>query len=561
MTTRKVIGTRGVKMEKHSKDKKPTIHEKKTSLDSIKELMKKSPSRAKAELMRHLEKYPEDMYGWHFYGKLAADISDFEEAEYAFTKVAESKSWNKYAGVVGLGDVARKRGERELAKKYYRQAINENPNEKSHTFCALARMECLDENYEEAIKVLEMANIQDNEIMISKMQTYVLKGDKEAALAIAESIIPTKDEERMTIAFEKAKLALLEDKKEEAKQLLALAKSYQVKGKGYYGILNTEALLALEENNLDLAERNCQECLADKVTVNGDIYITLGRVKQLKGEYKESIENFELATKQINVSRITKQAGLLYGALIEMALGNEEKATQMFEESLTITKEPYTPIIENLCGIYCKNGQYDKMREVVSKCRPIAKHVSLVSSLNFVEIVLKVKLGEELPPITKCNYRERQVINYNKEAAIEHIKTQHLEGSTPKNTPNDFPEAEDISRGTFASSINIEELYDEVLPQLTEETKVRTGLVDRYVIDYPNAGYTGNGEIVNFVRVVTLPNTYDIISMFPATEAFTIRKCDVRDYLEKEEQKKKTNSRVAKFNNRFANYTSKNGNK
>ena len=81
--------------------------------------------------------------------------------------------------------------------------------------------------------------------------------------------------------------------------------------------------------------------------------------------------------------------------------------------------------------------------------------------------------------------------------------------------------------------INIYKLFDDIKDRLTEECRIRTFTInDVYDIPYPNIGKSSN-----ILRVVTLPNTTQILTMFPLEqsehnltddELFTVPKKRVR---------------------------------
>ena len=529
-------------MSRNSQQKQPTIHEQKKSLDSIKELMKKAPARAYSELLRHMETYPYDMYAWHYYGKLNKEFGNIDEAIKAFTKVAESNSWNRYAGVVGLGDIARHQGKREEAKKYYYQAINENENEVEHTYCVLARTEAIDENYAAAIKVLDRCKVQSNNILIEKLRVYISSGNIEEAETLISQIIPQTNEEKRAVTYQKALLAIQMGNQEEAGKLLTLAKSYPAKKDyEYYKILNTEALLAIELNDPQTAVINCEEAVNAGMSHHGEITVTLGRAKQLQGEYKEALKYYYDAIQEIGVANVTKQAAYYYATIIEMSFGNIEKAKQNLTECLNMDIEPYDSIVETLCGIYYRQGNYAEVDRIIAKYKGKVEAPKLIGSLDFMEVLLKKQRNEPLPQRSECVYREKQVIKYSKAAAIAHIKERHV----------DHVE----SNGNFAADIDIEQLYEDALLQLDDSTKVASDMMDKYVIPYPNVGYTANGEIINELGIITLPGTLEIITMYPECDKAIIRKKDVKRFQEQEAQNRSENSRVAKFNKRFANFT------
>ena len=86
---------------------------------------------------------------------------------------------------------------------------------------------------------------------------------------------------------------------------------------------------------------------------------------------------------------------------------------------------------------------------------------------------------------------------------------------------------------------------------MTEETKVNENPMDIYEIDYKEVGYDQNGNIVNRIKVVALPGSFNILTMYPSDQGQTIRQKDIKEKLEQEQTKPKVHSRIERFNNRF----------
>ena len=72
-------------------------------------------------------------------------------------------------------------------------------------------------------------------------------------------------------------------------------------------------------------------------------------------------------------------------------------------------------------------------------------------------------------------YTEKQILNYSKKNAINHIINHHIK----KNTYS-----------KFRDGINIEELIEEVKKDLVEKNISYGSIFDEYVIPYPNIGVT-----------------------------------------------------------------------
>lgn len=89
------------------------------------------------------------------------------------------------------------------------------------------------------------------------------------------------------------------------------------------------------------------------------------------------------------------------------------------------------------------------------------------------------------------NYNNLQTIDYDEFVAIEHILERHEK--------------------EFSSDIDIYKLFNDIKTKLTPETQKQKLVVnDVYDIPYQNIG---NG--IHILRVVTLPNSKDILTMFP----------------------------------------------
>ena len=96
-------------------------------LNSIKSLMGKNVSSARKEVIGYIEQYPSDMFGIFLFASIEEQLGNLSSAKEQYQIVADSNENNKYSAIIRLGDIARKEGFQTLAKKYYRQAIEESP--------------------------------------------------------------------------------------------------------------------------------------------------------------------------------------------------------------------------------------------------------------------------------------------------------------------------------------------------------------------------------------------------------------------------------------------------
>ena len=84
---------------------------------------------------------------------------------------------------------------------------------------------------------------------------------------------------------------------------------------------------------------------------------------------------------------------------------------------------------------------------------------------------------------------------------------------------------------------------------MTKENIMYDSLFDKYIINYRNIGYNSDNESIHQLLVLTLPNTKDIITMYPldGTESiFTLEELE-----EKPKVIVKRLSQIEKFNKKY----------
>ena len=100
------------------------------------------------------------------------------------------------------------------------------------------------------------------------------------------------------------------------------------------------------------------------------------------------------------------------------------------------------------------------------------------------------------------NYSFCQILEYDINETVWHLGSHYLNKRTIDNEDEiDY----------FDNRLDAEELIEKVKSMLDEKYKVISCFRDVYIIPYPNIGVSGS----NYLKVVTIPNTKDIITMFP----------------------------------------------
>jgi len=164
-------------------------------------------------------------------------------------------------------------------------------------------------------------------------------------------------------------------------------------------------------------------------------------------------------------------------------------------------------------------------------------------SISISEIVMKKQLGIEFSfkKGARCDYIRGQIVDYNFDEALEHTKKHLIKTEDPK-------------RSYFNEGIDIKYLFDFFKKNIDNTKKVNTEeIMEIHYFGIGNIG-TLNNTTCNFIKVVVVPNTKNIISMYPTNNVDYnyVTNLDIDyDKLFKRENKVKTKSRIDRFNRKY----------
>ena len=517
--------------KKNSKTHQPTLIERNKQLESIKQLMKTRSPRAKLAIEEYVRRYPNDTFGQLIRGKIYYQEKDFEEAKKSFSIVAASDSKNKYSGVVGLGDVARAEERYHDAKRYYRRVITESPYEETYAAILLARLERYEGNLKEAEKILDNIPNQTVGVKMERAKLLEAKGDFAKASSILQELDPKSDIQVREVAFAKALSAKSIGDYVVAKYYFDKAKDTKYRDTLYAQTTLEEARMALDLENPNEAIALGEELEKTNQTINGRVNILLGLARTSKKEYDEAKRQFEIATE--SCKKDVKSLAYYHLASLCLAAGNFDQAERYFKLSLTSNEHIPASIAGKLLAIYIKQGRLYEAQNFLENIKKTNSDVLESDDLKLVPLIIG-KLSSTLPDEiiqkrNKLGYKEAQIVSYSKEEAISCILAK---------------------QERFSPDVDIEELFETIKEQMTEENQVNDSVLDVYEIDYPNIGYGKEGEPVNKIRIVSVPKTKDIITMYPSTKETTPRQ---GDFVKKDEKViTKENDRIKRFNERFA---------
>ena len=241
----------------------------------------------------------------------------------------------------------------------------------------------------------------------------------------------------------------------------------------------------------------------------------------------EALYTFALIKDKCNQNSIENELGSYY-----LRKGNFEKAEDSFKTILHRNPSEIETCygLHGLIKIYVHQDKWEDALRCFDRLAIVSELVDYkLSHFSNVRFLLLYKNDYINGKEKMDNYFERQLVDYDKEETIKHIK-RHLEKLNSDGTK--FKTYHSV----FSSETNMEELYDYVLEKITDMKPSSYDIVDYYKIDIKEKiGETYSNKETECVEIVTIPNTKQILSIYPVLKNHINK--SVR---EKEEPKKKT---------------------
>ena len=470
-------------------------------------------------LLMEILKKKMDLYTVFELGKLEVILGNIDSARLCFETILKKK-FDVYATL-------------ELAKLELHEKNNEKARElleslletkgRHPALLELGRMDASNGNYDEARKkfgtILEEKN--DNYAILELAVLDSVTGKYDNAINAFKYLLDLnfkKDYVMLRLGIVYSQMENIDMCKE---YLLPLLKYETVGGqaalelgkvhmkKGYYDKAKKYFDMALNSSLKDLA------------------LLELGRMEIRRGNYEEARNILN----SINSSDNSNDHAKLELAKLEALIGNYDVAKDYYSSLIGGKNEMYA--IVELGKLAFIQGNYDLSRKYFKSLlgTPIEYYVySLLIILEFkiknynraIELASEalnkgytinndiiITLSQKFNIFFDIDYESidynfslNQMANYDKERVLRHILEGHIDSNDKNN---------------FNSDIDIEKLMEEIKPELNDNNKHnKFEFNDVYIIPYANIG--NNGE--NFLKVITIPNTLDIISMYPVYDKY-----------------------------------------
>ena len=490
----------------------------------IKRMVKENRlSQALSDIEKYSRDYPDDCFGTFLHATILTALGHLDEAVEKLEYLIANESKNMYSAMYELGCIAKRKNNMKKAKEYFTRAIENSPYEENFAKIELAEL-ILDEeeNYEEAKKIIKTVSPEYKDYIHLELSRIELKQDRNKNAYNEISKITTVSDNEI---FEK-KVNLQRARVEFSFGEYKAANEYLdkvlvgTKNTTYWLAKLEQAKIEIQTGNYNHAINICDDMINRKQFVKNEAYFIKAQALEGLKEYDLARENYSKLF-EVNTEMQTQRANLYLG-LLEVKKKDYDKAKEYFKK-ITTGKVYKRAGMINMINVLIRTEKYQEAEYYLNKMSEDNQEYKKFR-------ILLDKYQNKPISIREYNsYTEEQYAEYNLNKAIEHIKNNHFEDC--------------IHRSRFNDNIDIYELIAYIKEQISKQTPAIEDLSDIYYIKYEGAGINIDGSKVDNIRVIAIPGTTDIITMYPCNNIESEKQLD--------KPKTKRMSQIEKFNKKY----------
>lgn len=200
-------------------------------------------------------------------------------------------------------------------------------------------------------------------------------------------------------------------------------------------------------------------------------------------------------------------------------------------------------VFKKLIALYIKLNEEEKLFDFYNKYYIDENKVDLKyldSNYYLIQMYLKNKFDKSYSPnLEELSYFERQLIAYEEEKALDHIKQNHY--------------LNNIEKSMFSKEIDISFLFKQVKEYIKEnvdKSSLKGPTVDSYLFYYPDCGIKKQGGNSDYFEVRAFTNTNNILTMYPNDFLKNMDICNLKE-LQEEKTMIKVKSGLERFQSRY----------
>ena len=490
---------------------------------------------ALSSIENYINSYSEDCYVIYEYGRYFFRTCDYKKSKEYFLINVENNSENKYYSMYELGKIEKNEYNYEAALNYFDEIIESKHNQKCYALLEKAKIYRELEKYEEEEKIL--LNIINN-----KLENY-----KYAVEEMVELNIEMKNPDKALLYLKKlktlnsnrykileGKILLQKNKIKEAKKILEEINQNNINyKKAQYELAEIEYLLSNYEESLNIL--NNLENYNSNLTIR-QIFLYINNYLEL-GKKEKTLEYIETLSEFGNLYR---DNCYYYLGKVELLNGNYNKAFDYFEKVTTNKIKTYKSTKLQEIFILIKKEKYEEAYIIFNELKKIGFDDELRNFMHTMLVYFNKKLNLNLD-ITSNSYIDKLIVNYDKKLVLKHIS---------KHKYSDYNK---LKHTLFNYDIDVEEIYDFAYNNINEANYIDNNFTDCYILKYNNIGINSEG-ICNYLKVVTLPNSKEIVTIYPyddiCIDDFMYEEVQEEIMISKQQKVKKI-SQIDKFNKKY----------
>lgn len=459
------------------------------------------------------------------------DNRDISKRDYIFGRFVLAKAY------VYEGDL-------ESAKIIYEEGIAESDYLEIKPRTELSRIYCEENDYYKAFKILEIPGFNNETLNLQRARIKCSMGNYRGAIKEFDREIIIDDGDNRNIEKYDEKF-YLQDKYYLIGHCLFNLKDYDNALKYLNMSLTYKTRSSYTKSIIDILKIKLDIGLLDDVISLGEDTLTINNI----------ISDHEIIIRRLVATAYSKKQR--YQKAEELYKNTDENKKEMvnyskiliakgdFEEAERILSNYYDldniKVEDDFDGTYRYAFTKFKLNRYSDFLKLYEAYISYeglsnVAKKNIVylkrmKLLLDIKNNITIED-REYTYSEKQIINYDRDLAVDHVIDHHVINPT---------------YNYFKPDVDISKLFEEILPLLDKKYLHYNGVFDNYIIRYNDIGYDDDG-VINEMIVITIPETTNIITMYPS------RGLDNFDVEEEDKNVKKHSKRLSqidKFNKKY----------
>lgn len=479
-----------------------------------------------------IDKFGDDCYLELEIARYYREQNQIEEAKKILINLIEINSKNIGYVIYELGQLYEKQYDYDNAVKIYQTIDNVNHQNKSYVYLALANCylrNCeydMAEDYYNKIIKENVYRVSEAKYQLAKIKK--IKKEYDNALEILSNILVGDNTILMcSVLLMKADIYKKQENIAEYSKTIDMILNID---SNYKPALVEKINICLKSGNTTDAKKTYESIKDKNFTAPRDLVVI--------GNYCEKINELELAQKmysKVAIFRNSYYCFALFGlSRLAVKNGNLDLARDYLNDIIYIHDYHYNSAIIQAAELEVYNYNYNEAKKILTK---IDENQPLMNQkeLDRIKLIVDARLNNIDISSVEDEYGVF-LVNYNEAAVIQHIR-KYIKGFS-KDKPNVFYENTDIKK-----------LMIEVRKKLNEKCIEAVSTVVNYKIYYPNIG-ENNGQVLNYLTVITTLDSKNIISMYPVNEYGEEENIMNNEEPVKQKQIKRM-SQIDKFNKKY----------